>query len=188
MILLVLTTFIVSCGEDPEAIEVTDTRVLTMWDTGGDSLVVPMPMEWRKVPSTQQRVFNYRFGEGKRSGEVYISRARGGVLPNANRWLKQFDQSELASVDELPTVKLLDMDGVVVFASGRFAGAMGKSAQDDAAVLGVIAGNADSLITVKMIGPADLVTAERGRLLKFCENIRLRKTHDDGSVSSESGE
>ena len=188
IILVVLATLAVLSCKPREAIEVTETRVLTMWDTQRDPLIAPMPPEWRKVPSTQHRLFNYRFGEGADIGEVYISRARGGILPNANRWMKQFDKPEFTTVDDLPTVKLLNMDGVVVSATGRFGGGMGKPARENAAVLGVIAGGADSLITVKMIGPADLVSAERERLLKFCKNLRLRKTVEARSVSSDSEE
>lgn len=185
---VMLAALVVSCRKAPETIQVTETRVMTMWDEGRDPLIAPMPPEWRQIPSTQLRLFNYRFGEGSDGGEVYISRARGGVLPNANRWLKQFGKPELESIDALPTVKLLGLDAVVVSASGRFGGGMGKAPQENAGVLGVIAGSDDNLITVKMIGPADLVAAERERLLKFCESLYLRKTEQDSDVSSDSGE
>lgn len=186
--MIMLTVLTVSCRKAPETIQVTETREMTMWDRGEDSLIAPMPPEWRQVPSTQLRLFNYRFGEGSQGGEVYVTKAGGGVLPNANRWLKQFGQPELDSTDGLPTVKLLGVDAVVISASGRFNGGMGQEVQDNAAVLGVIAGSGDSLVTVKMLGPAELVAAERERLLKFCESLRLRKIEEDGTVSSDSSE
>ena len=194
MVLVVFAALMVSCRKAPdkvkvlETVQITETRELTMWDTGSDSLIAPMPPEWHKVPGTQLRLLNYRFGEGEESGEVYISRANGGVLPNANRWLGQFGKPKVESIDAFPTVKLLGMDAVVVSASGRFDGGMGNSAQENAAVLGVIAGNSDSLLTVKMVGPADLVNAERARLLRFCENLRIRKTEEDSDVNTDSAE
>ena len=147
-----------------------------MWDEGTDPLVAPMPPEWRQVPGTQLRLFNYRFGGGSNGGEVYVSRARGGVLPNVNRWLGQFGKPPLTSLDELPKIKMLGLDAVVVSASGKFGGGMGKPAQENAAVLGVIADHGSGLLTVKMIGPADQVAGERERMLKFCESLRIKQS------------
>lgn len=179
IILVALTALIVSCRKEPETIQVTETRRLTVWDQGTDSLVAPMPPEWRKVPSTQLRIYNYRFGEGDLGGEVYLSRASGGVLPNANRWLKQFGAPEVPSTGEFPKVNMLGLDAVVVSASGKFGGAMGRPVQENAAVLGVIADTGNGLITVKMIGNADAVAAERARMLRFCENLRIREGEND---------
>ncbi|WP_435895613.1 hypothetical protein [Oceaniferula spumae] len=164
--------FIVSCRKAPETVQVTETRELTMWDKGSDPLVAPMPPEWRQIPGTQLRIFNYRFGD---DGEVYVSRARGGVLPNVNRWLGQFGKPPLQSLDELPKIKMLGVDAVVVSATGKFAGGMGKAAKENAAVLGVIADHGAGLLTVKMIGSADEVAAERERVLNFCENLRINQ-------------
>ncbi|MBK1855021.1 hypothetical protein JO972_08625 [Verrucomicrobiaceae bacterium 5K15] len=176
MLLMVLSVLAVSCRKAPEAVEVTETRELTMWDDGTDPLIAPMPPEWRQIPSTQLRLYNYRFGEGSQGGEVYVSRARGGVLPNVNRWLAQFGKPEIDSLDDLPKIKVLGLDAVVVSASGRFGGGMGKPAQENAAVLGVIADHGSGLLTVKMIGPADQVAAERERMLKFCESLRIKQS------------
>ena len=175
IILVVFTSLMVSCRKAPETSQVTETRRLTMWDHSGDPLIAPMPPEWRQVPGTQLRIYNYRFGEGSQGGEVYISRASGGVLPNANRWLKQFGAQEVPSVGAFPKVKMLGLDAVVVAASGKFGGAMGRAEQNNAGVLGVIADTGNGLITVKMIGNGDAVSAERERMLKFCENLRIRE-------------
>lgn len=174
---MVLSVLMVSCRKAPETVQVTETRELTMWDEGRDPLIAPMPPEWRQIPGTQLRLFNYRFGEGSKGGEVYVSRASGGVLPNVNRWLGQFGKPPLESLDELPKVKVLGLDAVVVSASGKFGGGMGKAAQENAAVLGVIADHGSGLLTVKMIGPAEQVAAERERMLKFCENLRIKESN-----------
>lgn len=184
--LVVLAVLGASCREAPENIQVTGKRTLTIWDQGDDPLIAPMPAEWRRVPSTQHRLFNYRFGNNK--GEVYISRAGGGMLANANRWLQQFGKPELHSADEFQKIQILGAEGIVVSASGYFAGAMGKPPKGDMAVLGVIVGSDDALLTVKMIGPAHLVETERERLLTFCKKLRLRKTGSEPDVSSDSSE
>ena len=185
MILVVLVAMGSSCKEAATTIQVTERRELTIWDEGHDPLIAPMPPEWRQVPSTQFRDFNYRFGEDGK-GEVYVSRANGGVLENANRWLQQVGKLPAGSVDEFDRIEVLGIDAVLVSVSGDFAGAMGKPAQKDMAVLGVIAGEDDSLLTVKMIGPARLVNAERERMLTFCQNLRVRKNSADSLVNSDS--
>jgi len=177
MLFMVLSVLVVSCRKVPETVQVTETRELTMWDEGTDPLIAPMPPEWRQIPGTQLRLFNYRFGEGAKGGEVYVSRARGGVLPNVNRWLGQFGKPPLESLDDLPKIKVLGLDAVVVSASGKFGGGMGKAEQENAAVLGVIADHGGGLLTVKMIGPADQVAAERERMLKFCESLRIKQSN-----------
>lgn len=159
----------VSCRK-PEKVVVTETRELTMYDLGRDPLVAVMPPEWRQIPGTQLRIFNYRFGV---DGEVYVSRARGGVLPNANRWMGQFGKPALADAGKLPKITVLGREGVVVDATGRFGGGMGKPARENAALLGVIVDFGGELLTVKMIGSAEDVAAERERMIKFCENLRI---------------
>lgn len=159
-----------SCRK-PERVVVTETRGLTMYDHGRDPLIAVMPPGWRQVPGTRHRIFNYRFGE---DGEVYISRARGGVLPNVNRWLGQFGGEPLESLDGLPKVTVLGREGVVVDASGDFGGGMGRPAREGAALVGVLVDFGGELLTVKMVGAADAVAAERERVVAFCENLRVR--------------
>jgi hypothetical protein len=68
-------TLFVSCRENAEVV-VTEQRELTMFDANRDSLVAVMPPEWRQLPGTQFRLFNYRFGE---DGEVAVGRSRGDI-------------------------------------------------------------------------------------------------------------
>ncbi len=151
----------------------TEQRELTMYDENSDPLVTVMPPEWRQLPGTRFRIFNYRFGK---DGEVYVTRASGGVLENVNRWLKQFSKEPLEQIDDLPKVEVLGKEGILVSAKGRFAGGMGKPAKENAALLGVIVQVGGQLLTVKMIGDADAVEAERDRLIQFCNKLRIRES------------
>jgi len=163
-------TFFVSCRESTEVV-VTEQRELTMFDANRDSLVAVMPPEWRQLPGTQFRLFNYRFGE---DGEIAVGRSRGDILSNINRWVvDQFGQTPLASTDNLQKVSVLGQQGVLVSAKGRFKGGMGKPARENAALLGMIVAVGDQLLTVKMIGDADAVFSEKDRLIKFCEKLRI---------------
>ena len=168
VILMLLSLHLVSCNSEPEKVEVTKTRGLTEFDKPRTPLVPIMPPEWRQVPSTKLRVYNYRFGV---DGEVYISNSRGGVLPNVNRWLKQYDQPEVESVDGFQKLKVLGEEGVLVEAKGRFAGGMGKLPRENAGLLGAIIDFNGELLTVKMIGSEEEVAAEKERFILFTEGL-----------------
>lgn len=170
----------VSCRK-VEKVTVTEQRRLVMFDDSRDSLVAVMPPEWRQLPGTQFRIFNYRFGE---DGEVFVGRSRGGVLPNVNRWLGQFGKPALENADELPKVTVLGQEGVLVTASGDFGGAMGRPARKNAGLAGVIVGVGDQLLTIKMIGDAEAVAAERERLIQFAENMRIKETSTEDAESA----
>ena len=162
---------LVSCKSSSETVQVTETRELTQWDSPRVPIIPVMPPEWRQVPSTSIRVFNYKFGV---DGEVYISNSRGGVLSNMNRWLKQYGKPEVETVDNFTKVKVLNVDGVLIETTGRFGGGMGKLPRENAGLLGLIADFDGNLLTVKMIGPAEDVAAERDRFITFCKTLRER--------------
>ena len=167
----VLVSVLPSCRKT-EKVVVTRQRELTMLDASQDSLVAVMPPEWRQIPGTRFRIFNYRFGK---DGEVFLGRSRGGVLPNINRWLGQFGKPPIENPDDLPKVAVLGQEGVLVTASGDFGGGMGRPARKNAGLAGVIVAVGDQLLTVKMIGDAEAVAAERERLIQYCEKLRIRE-------------
>jgi len=156
-----------------ENIVVNERRNLVVADQGNHSLLAVMPPEWRQVPSTEVRMLNYRFGE---SGEVFVGRSRGGLLTNINRWLGQFGKPAIESADDLPKVEVLGQSGVLVEATGDFAGGMGRAARKNAGLAGVIVAIGDQIITVKMMGGAEDVAAEQERLIKFCEGLRISQS------------
>lgn len=166
---------LVSCRKADKVL-VTEQRRLAIVDDEQDSLVATMPPEWRRLPATQFRILNYRFGK---DGEVFVGRSRGGVLPNANRWLGQYDKPPLESLENLPKVSILGQQGVLVTATGDFKGAMGRPARQNAGLAGVIVGEGEQLLTVKMTGGAQEVLAEQERLIQFCENIRIKKSRSE---------
>lgn len=186
------------CGKREEVV-VTETRPMTMrdrglkWDATDDdrfggtsqpSVMPPMmaggaaespveagsvPEGWTEAPSSMFRLLNYTFGEG---GEVYVSASRGGVLENVNRWLGQFGQAALTTLDGLETVETADYRGVWVSVDGRFGGAMGAEARDDWALRGVVMEKGGEILTVKMMGPHDAVETETPKLRTFVNELK----------------
>lgn len=193
VVCVLMIPFLPSCKKT-EKIVVTQQRDLVMFDSENDSLIASMPPEWRRVPGTKFRILNYKFGK---DNEVAVGRANGGALANLNRWLKQFNKPALESIDDLPRVQILGQEGVMVAASGRFEGGMGKPPRDDAGLLGIILETGSGLITVKMVGDDEAVAGERERLIQFVKSLRIRgqepteseqKPSEAGKASSEERE
>jgi hypothetical protein len=131
------------------------------------------PATWEKLPATEFRLINYRFGASG-AGECYISQSMGTVLDNANRWLKQFSQPMIdqAALEKLPHISFLGANGAWIEAQGSFAGGMGKAPVDGYALAGVVASIGGQIITVKMVGPAAEVAAEKEALQAYLKTVR----------------
>ena len=129
-----------------------------------------VPDEWREAEPSAFRLLNYTFGS---AGQVYVSASRGGVLDNVNRWLKQFGKPSLdaAGLKELEVAEVADYNGVWVATEGDFGGGMGQAPETGWALRGVVAERAGQIITVKMLGPAAEVDAQREALDAFVAGL-----------------
>lgn len=127
---------------------------------------------WTPLPATQFRNINFSLPEG---GEIYLSVAGGGILPNLNRWLKQFGQEALTPTElsQLPKMNILGQEGYLIEARGDFAGMRGGT-KPDYALLGSLTEVNGSLITVKLIAPPEVVERERAAFTSFCESLQQR--------------
>lgn len=164
-----------SCERNLQPVEVRESRPLTDADRD-TSFVAVMPAEWRQVPTTQFRDFNCMFGK---DGEVYVSIGSGGVKENAERWLRQLgDENPKVEQEKLEQVEMFGGRGYIVEARGDFAGMQGATMKD-AALLGALVESRGALVTVKMVGRADEVAAERERFLKFCKQLSWRDAGDE---------
>ncbi|MFC4995247.1 hypothetical protein [Rubritalea tangerina] len=158
-----------SCNESTETISVTETRRLTSYDEEGN-LHVAMPADWRRVPSTEFRDYNCKFNE---NGEVYISIASGDVKSNAERWLKQFEDTRELRLEDLERLEVLGNQGYLLEAKGTFQGMRGVKTED-AALLGLLVETKGNLITVKMVAKADEVAEQRANFIEFCKSIEWK--------------
>lgn len=158
-----------SCDESLNPVEVTQTRQLTSHDAEGN-LQATMPSDWRRVPSTKFRDFNCKFSK---DGEVYISVGTGSIKSNAERWLKQFGDESVVNVAELEKLDVLGAKAVILEAEGTFAGMRGIN-KENAALLGLLVETQGNLITVKMVGNADEVKAQRDNFKAFSQSIKWK--------------
>ncbi len=167
------------CKQADEVVFLTeaDRRDLVIWDKSypGD-LKDQAPTQWRRVPWTQMRYYNYRFGS-RGDGEIWLSvvpiRAEDSVLQNINRWYNQFRMPEIASLEALEQEPALKTVGYLVEAEGTYYGGMGAEPREGSKMLALAIPISRNLVTIKMVGsPADVET-ERQRFLEYCKTLEF---------------
>ena len=175
------------CDRGDREVVVTGQRDLVLWDRAYPSNIKDSaPEEWRRVPWTQMRYYNYRFG-AKEDGEVWLSvipirtRVPGAtptaierddaVLQNVNRWYNQFRMPEITELDELKQEPMLDVTGYVVDAEGVYHAGMGAEPREDSKMLAVAIPYSTIIVTVKMVGSPAEVEAQRDNFLGYCQSL-----------------
>lgn len=192
--------FLVGCGEKEElvssetrAITTLDERPISLSPTSADRFEPPGTSKtestehvhgesaakggfthtagegWTAKPKTQFRLINYALPAG---GEIYLSITGGGVLPNLNRWLGQFGQEKISEnkLTQMPTVKILGEEGVLVEVTGAYAG-MGQAKLDNMSLLGTLVEVSGQLISVKLIATPDEAKQQKAAFITFCESL-----------------
>lgn len=199
-ILAVAALQLSSCGEESDYTQ-SDPRRVTTLDGGGKvdatdeqrffggevkattpEIAAQQPIEsdftseapdgWIKQPTTQFRLLNYSFGPDGEA-EAYLSLVQGQPLDNINRWMNQFDAPEITvgDMNGLPEVRLFGNRAKVVEARGAYKG-MGRGAvKADWALLGVVGVYSGQLATVKVLGPPDVLSAQRAEILQWASSI-----------------
>ena len=127
------------------------------------------PDTWHKQQPTSFRKINFTFGT---AGEIYLSESRGGILPNANRWLGQFGADAITSIDQLEKIPLLSGTGYLVSATGSFKGMRMAHPVDNYKLLGALIEIDGELITIKMTGPSAEVSNQELSFRTFCSSLK----------------
>ncbi|MGC6457173.1 MAG: hypothetical protein ACON4R_02280 [Akkermansiaceae bacterium] len=164
------------CRETNPVIEVTKTRRLTLYDKdpAGNILDKP-PLGWRTIPPTKFRDKNFLAGPDEKV-EIYVSNVNGDLLQNANRWLGQFGQQPVANLAEFETLMILKRTSILVEAQGIFGAAMGggkKEERENYALIGALRPTNSSLLSFKMVGPAEAVAGLRTEFIEYCETMKV---------------
>jgi hypothetical protein len=133
-------------------------------------LAYEAPEHWEAAPAQSMRQINFFVGPN-REVECYVTvlaGSGGGPLANFNRWCGQMGRAELspAEFDALERFQMLGGEATMAEIGGSF------QAIDDAMMLGVVGNSAGGATFVKMIGPRDLVAAEREAFLSFSKSLR----------------
>ena len=163
------------CDRGDREVVVSGQRDLVLWDRAYPGNIKDRaPEEWRRVPWTQMRYYNYRFG-AKEDGEVWLSvipsQGDDAVLQNVNRWYNQFRMPEITELDELKQEPMLDVTGYVVEAEGVYHAGMGAEPRADSKMLAVAIPYSTIIVTVKMVGSPAEVEAQRDNFLGYCQSL-----------------
>jgi len=181
--------WLTGCKEAPDRMLVEETRRVTLKDAEpkmfatsderfNDAKPSPVqgnpPANWLERPGDQIRLLNYAFG-GSGLGEVYVSISSGGVMNNANRWLKQFgaDPMTAEAFEAMEKIPVAGVEGVWVQVEGEYGSGMGADAKPGYGLAGVIAEVDGQILTVKMIGPKNEVDAEKPALRAYIGTLRM---------------
>lgn len=141
-----------------------------------------VPEGWQELASSQMRLINLR-PAGNAEAECYLT-VLGSVgnqlTDNVNRWRGQIGQPPIGEqeVEMLSRISLLGQGATVVDLRGTYDG-MGGEGRENWGLLGAIVSRDQFTITVKMTGPADLVTAERPNFERFVTTLSTSFENDD---------
>ncbi len=128
--------------------------------------------DWTEVASTQFRVLNYTFP----TGEIYVSISGGGLMPNINRWLRQFQAEAITDLSALSKAPLgSNLQAYIVEASGSYSPGMGRPNKENQALLSAIAeypaAGPNQFISVKLIADAPLNDTLKQDFFTFIEKL-----------------
>jgi len=185
----VLAGLLSGCDPGDREATVTGRRDLVLWDRSfPNNLKDQAPEAWRRVPWTQMRYYNYRFGDSE-EGEVWLSviprQGADAALLNVNRWYNQFRLPEIVNLEDLKQEPMLGVTGYLVEAEGTYHAGMGADPRPETRMLAAAIPISSIIVTVKMIGsPAEVKAQQEAfqdycRSLEFFEEARISKPEDE---------
>jgi len=185
----VLAGLLSGCDPGDREVTVTGRRNLVLWDRSfPNNLKDQAPEEWRRVPWTQMRYYNYRFGDSE-EGEVWVSviprQGADAALLNVNRWYNQFRLPEIVTLEDLKQETMLGVTGYLVEAEGAYHAGMGADPRPETRMLAAAIPISSIIVTIKMIGSPAGVGAQQEAFLDYCRSLeffdeaRISKAEDE---------
>lgn len=151
------------------------TDVAASMAHGASGLTWQVPEGWRQAPPRPVRVVTFNLGPDDQT-ECYVSSLGGdggGVRANIDRWRGQMGAKKMTSEEfaALETVRILGVDAPVVEVHGGYQGMNGEQIAD-ATMLGALAPLEGRMLFVKLVGPSEVVVAQRDAFLAFCKSLQ----------------
>lgn len=142
------------------------------------SLAWDIPADWQQVPSRSSArliTMSPKSSEDVQCWLIVFPGQAGSLRDNVNRWRGEVKAELLddAGIEALPTLSVLGKDATLVEAYGDYAGQSGQV--EAAGLLGLICYVGSESVFVKMVGPAELVRAEKGNFVTFCRSLRVSR-------------
>lgn len=145
----------------------TAARSGPTWDT---------PEGWREEPGSSMRLASFVVAGDPRAecSLVELPGDAGGLAANVDRWRGQMGLGamESAELDGLPRAPLFDDQAVLVDFEGTYSGMSGDAGGEGFRMIGLLAVGPRQSRFLKMVGPSDVVGAERERFLDLAASFR----------------
>ncbi len=152
-----------------------------------DFFAVSVPAGWKELPAAQFRDINFAVGpNGEASCYLtFLQGSAGGARSNVDRWRKQFGLAPISDADfsAMQHVTVLGRDSVLASFEGTMT-AMEEPAKEGQAMVGVYAEFPAFGITVKFVGPKEIVAAERGNFDQFIRTLGFNQGAAAGAGTS----
>jgi len=150
---------------------------------GEADLVFDLPEGWVRGTANGEwgRILDFKI-EGEPDVLCYLSVTQGTgstLSSNVNRWAGQFQKPPLseAALDALPERKLLGFSGYYVTFDGAFEDGMNQVSLPDGTLLGIVAPGNAGCLTLKMVGPRDVVRPREAEFLALADSLSLPDEH-----------
>jgi len=152
--------------------------------SGAPQFAWDLPAGWRELPTTQLRQANFQ-PAGNPDVDCYLTvlpGGGGGLVGNVNRWRKQMGLDALpdAEVGALPKGSLFGGEATYLDLEGAYGGMGGQPTREGYRMLGLILDIGSSMATFKLVGPADVVAAEKDAFEAVAASFRLADAHGHG--------
>lgn len=133
------------------------------------------PASWTAQPASEFRMANFTLGPDG-AAECYLSVLpgdAGGTAANINRWRNQMSLGPLSAeeLDALPSIDMLGQPALFVEAAGEYTGMRGEESKGGYQMLAALLQTPTEMVFTKMVGPQDVVSAERENFVAFCASI-----------------
>jgi len=135
------------------------------------------PPGWQPLAPQPMRDLNFAAGDPPLI-ECFLttfSSSGGGVAANVNRWRQQMGLApdSADAIDALPAIEVLGFRGTLVELDGTYSGMRGDQQAEESKMFAAFVPVGDRAVTIKMIGPADQVEAERENFKMFVTSLAV---------------
>lgn len=132
-----------------------------------------VPSGWKLGSGSSMRLVTLDVPGGAQCWITALPGESGGLASNLNRWRKEMGQAPLsdAEIAALPKVPVLGVQSPWLDLTGEYQGMGGPKGLKEARLLALGCARPDVFLSVKMVGPPNVLDAEREHFLAFCQSI-----------------
>lgn len=135
------------------------------------------PTGWVTGTGSSMRLVTYDVPGGAQIWVTPLSGGAGGLRANLDRWRKEMSLEPLTDEEfaALPNLRILGVETPWLDLKGSYAGMGGPTnlPAGSARMLAAACALPDALVTVKMVGPADVLEREISNFQAFCESLEV---------------